>query len=160
MVHRERDATREDGCPPRLLVADDDSGFRRAVSFLLAGSGFKVTEARDGREAALALDASERDGLPFEILLLDLRMDGATGWEILRHSRESVAPGGAIPRVLLVTGFAAEADRARARREGASGLLIKPIPCEILLAEIERLGRIPRDIPAMRDLGAHLTTTG
>lgn len=149
-------AARQGGHQPRLLVADDDPAFRRAISFLLSGSGYEVTEAADGREALGALEASRREDAPFEMLLLDIRMAGATGWEILRRSRDLDPP----PRVLLVTGFAEEADTRRARREGASRLLVKPIPCEVLLAEISRLQRIPRDIPAIHDAGAHLTTTG
>ncbi len=149
-----------DGAAPRLLVADDDPGFRRAIAFLLAGSGFEVTEARDGREALRALEAARREGAPYEILLLDILMDGATGWQVLRHVRESDAPGEASPRVLLVTGRPGAGDRARARNEGAAGFLTKPIPAEDLLEAIARVQRIPRDIPAIRDAGVHLTTTG
>jgi len=146
--------------PSRLLVADDDPAFRRAVSFLLQGSGYDVTEAEDGRQAITALDHAWIEGRPFEILLLDIRMHGATGWEVLRHAREKVPGGCAIPRVLLVTGHIGESDFARARKEGASRLLLKPITAESLLKEIARLGRIPRDIPALHDSTGHLTTTG
>jgi two-component system sensor histidine kinase/response regulator len=147
-------------CRARLLVADDDPAFRRAISFLLNGSGYDVTEARDGREALRVLAASWREGAPFEILLLDIRMDGATGWQVLRQALDGTPPGEKTPRALLVTGFAEEMDFARARREGAARLLVKPISCEVLLAEIARLQRIPRDIPAIHDAGVHLTTTG
>ena|SRR5688572_5702778 len=156
MNEREADAA----APPRLLVADDDPGFRRAVAFLLVGSGFRVTEARDGREALRALEAARRDGAPFEILLLDIFMDGASGWQVLRHALDDVAPGEAPPRVLLMTGSPRNGDRARARSEGASGFLSKPIPATDLLDAIARVQRIPRDIPAIRDAGVHLTTTG
>jgi CheY-like chemotaxis protein len=152
--------TTDDGGRSRLLVADDDPAFRRAVSFLLQGSGYEVTEAADGREAIHALDAAWWEERPYEIALLDIRMHGATGWEILRHALDQAPPGGAIPRVVLVTGHIGESDFARARREGASALLLKPISAERLLKEIARLARIPRDIPAFRDASHQLTTTG
>jgi CheY-like chemotaxis protein len=110
--------TTDDGGRSRLLVADDDPAFRRAVSFLLQGSGYEVTEAADGREAIHALDAAWWEERPYEIALLDIRMHGATGWEILRHALDQAPPGGAIPRVVLVTGHIGESDFARARREG------------------------------------------
>ena len=146
--------------PPRLLVADDDPGFRKAVAFLLVGSGFEVTEARDGLEALRALEAARREGAPFEILLLDIFMDGASGWQVLHQALEGAAPGEAPPRVLLMTGSPHNGDRARARSEGASGFLSKPIPATELLDAIARVQRIPRDIPAIHDAGVHLTTTG
>lgn len=154
-------APRETGdTRPRLMVADDDPGFRRAISFLLVGSGYEVTEARDGREAIRALASSWRENSPFEILLLDIRMDGATGWEVLRQAIDGTPPGEKPPRAILVTGYATEEDHARAKREGAARLFVKPIACDVLLAEIQRLQRIPHDIPAIHDAGAHLSTTG
>jgi CheY-like chemotaxis protein len=145
---------------PRLMVADDDPGFRRAIAFLLVGSGYEVTEARDGREALRALASSWREGAPYEILVLDIRMDGADGWQVLRQAIDGTPPGEKPPRAILVTGFAAEEDYARARREGAARLFVKPIACDVLLQEIQRLQRIPRDIPATHDAGVHLSTTG
>ena len=160
MQRMKDDVAVDDAPKSRLLVADDDPAFRRAISFLLQGSGYEVTEAVDGASANTALDHAWLEGRPYEILLVDIRMQAVSGWDVLRHALREVPAGGVRPRVLLVTGFAGETDHARARREGASALLTKPISCEVLLREIRRVALIPRDIPAIHDASGHLTTTG
>ena len=154
--HEDVAAPPDDGVRPRLLVADGDPAFRRAVYYLLAGSGFEVTGVEDGRDAVLALDRSWREERPFEILLLELRIGEVSGWDVLRHARESVPGGRRIPRVLLVTGLVAAMDFGRARREGASGLLLKPVSCDALLAEVGRLERIPREVLPVNQRGVRM----
>jgi DNA-binding response OmpR family regulator len=85
---------------PHLLVAEDDDDFRHVLRTILERQGFEVTDVPDGR-AALSILASE-DARTIDGAVLDVRMPGATGLEVLRARRLANDP---IP-VILISGFA------------------------------------------------------
>ena len=108
----------------------------------------RVVTARDGKEAIALLEAAARRGLALDLLLLDIRMPGASGWEVLARSRELAPPGGSPPRALLMTGFSVELDIDRVTREGATGVLIKPISNRALVHEVRRVLSLPAGLAA------------
>jgi CheY-like chemotaxis protein len=122
-----------------ILIADDDAPFRSLAAIVIRGAGYAVTEARDGNEAKEKIAAGS-----FELLLLDIRMPGASGWEILKWLVGEAVPGKGPPRVLMMTGLTTEFDLDRLKREGAHGMLIKPFQNEDLLAEVRRILSLPR----------------
>ncbi|MCS7049683.1 MAG: hybrid sensor histidine kinase/response regulator [Verrucomicrobiae bacterium] len=81
----------------RILVADDDPGFREVLRCALSSEGYQLDEASNGTEVIAKLDASRPD-----LLLLDLRMPDVDGWAVLRHiaSRPELQDC----RVLVITG--------------------------------------------------------
>jgi CheY-like chemotaxis protein len=123
----------------RILIADDDGPFRSLAAIVVRGAGYAVTEARDGAEAIQKLDAAD-----FDLLLLDIRMPGASGWEILKHIVANGSPEAPPPRVLMMTGLTTEFDLDRLKREGAYGMLIKPFQNDDLLTEVKRILALPR----------------
>ncbi len=133
---------------PRVLVADDDPSCLTVYRLLLEQSGMRVVTARDGKEAIALLEAAARRGLALDLLLLDIRMPGASGWEVLARSRELAPPGGSPPRALLMTGFSVELDIDRVTREGATGVLIKPISNRALVHEVRRVLSLPAGLAA------------
>ncbi|MCK6481207.1 MAG: response regulator [Planctomycetaceae bacterium] len=122
-----------------VLIADDDAPFRSLAAIILRGAGYVVTEARDGNEAKAKIE-----GGSFELLLLDIRMPGSSGWEVLKWLISRSSPGNEPPRVLMMTGLTTEFDLDRLKREGAHGMLIKPFQNEDLLAEVRRILSLPR----------------
>ena len=62
----------------RLLVVDDDHAFRRSTAALLRADGHEVDVAADASAAVEALRART-----YDLVLLDLRMPGMDGWELL-----------------------------------------------------------------------------
>ncbi|MCK6480385.1 MAG: response regulator [Planctomycetes bacterium] len=130
---------------PRVLVAEDDPSWRAVCQLLLEQAGMRVTTARDGGEAISVIEAAAREGVHYDLLLLDIRMPVASGWDVLRRSREVTPPGAHPPRVLLMTGFSVDLDIDRVNREGASSVLIKPISNTVLLFEIGRTFSAPRE---------------
>ncbi len=130
---------------PRILVADDDLAFLKALGVILKASGFEVTSVTSGDHAVLAHEVSLVARKPFDLLVLDIRMPGASGWEVLRHVREHTPAGDRPPRILLMTGFTVELDLDRVRREGADGILCKPFVLTALVKEIRRVLSIPSD---------------
>jgi CheY-like chemotaxis protein len=129
--------------PASILLADDDPSILGTLGFALRAVGYRVEPAVDGT-AALAAVERER----FDLLVLDVLMPGATGWEVLSHAVE-VAPAGAPrPRAILMTGFNQEyvVDLMVLRQEGVSAMLLKPFPASTMLDEVARslAGPAPR----------------
>lgn len=112
----------------RVLLVDDDVGFRAAVRALLELEAFEVEEAGDGAAAIAALSA----GGPFCLVLLDVRMPAPDGWEVYRWIR-SLDRFGGLP-VIMVTAWPTE----RAPVEPMPPLLRKPFPPDELLLAAER----------------------
>lgn len=66
----------------RILIADDEEDFRKAIAEVLRGRGYEVWECATV-PAGMALLAEK----PFEIVLSDLRMPGGMGTELLAEAR-------------------------------------------------------------------------
>jgi len=104
----------------RVLLADDNRDAVDITRELLALRGHAVEVAHDGR-AALALALAR---LP-DVALLDIGMPGMNGYELAAALRS--LPGGAGVRLVAVTGWGTEQDRARTRAAGFDLHLTKPI---------------------------------
>ncbi len=119
------DAQRE--ARPTLLLVDDDEVFRERLGRALRERGFDVTTAPGGEEA---LACARRDAPEFAVV--DLRMPGATGIEVLEALR-AVDPA---TRVLVLTGYGSIATAVEATRRGAVGYLSKPADADEVVAAL------------------------
>jgi two-component system OmpR family response regulator len=116
---------------PHVLVVDDDLAVRQLVSEYLAQNDFRVSEAASGAELMGAFRAQVVD-----LVLLDLRLPGEDGMQLLRQLRaESQLP------VIILTGRAEEADRVMGLESGADDYLTKPFSPRELLARIRTVLR-------------------
>ena len=104
--------------PIRVVAIDDDEGMRFLVRHCLLAPHFEVREAVNGEEG-LALIRSE---LP-DVILLDLLMPDADGYEVLRRLREREDTR-KIP-IMVVTSAALDADARQRLLEQADGFLPK-----------------------------------
>lgn len=119
-----------------VLIVDDVPGFRLLLRMAIAReSGLKVVgEAADGREA---IDRA-RDLQP-DLVLLDLAMPVMDGFEALPQILEA-SPGS---RVLVLSGFEADAMESRARSLGAGGYVEKGAEPEEIIAGLIALADAP-----------------
>ena len=104
-----------------LLFVDDEPLVRRGLQSLVdwKAQGFSVQgEAGDGEEALEALLSLRPD-----IVLLDVRMPGMSGVEVMRRAREAGFRG----KFILLTGYAEFAYARAAIRCGATDYLLKPV---------------------------------
>lgn len=113
---------------PHVLVIDDDTQMLDAVQSSLAGNGYGVAAVSSGAEAFDEIAAHRPD-----VILLDLRMPGMDGWEVLNRVR---ALGLDIPVVLMTADTRARDD---AERLGMAGFLAKPFAFDDLLATVGRV---------------------
>ncbi|MFT3917699.1 MAG: sigma-54 dependent transcriptional regulator [Anaeromyxobacteraceae bacterium] len=101
---------------PRVLVVDDKENLRNLLVRVL-GETCEVTAAEDGARALALLASAE-----FDVVLTDLRMPGADGFDVLR----AAAARPAAPEVVMMTAYATVGDAVRAMKLGAYDYLEKP----------------------------------
>jgi CheY-like chemotaxis protein len=113
-----------------VIIADDEPSVRLLVHATIGADNFNVVEAVDGDEA-WSLIQEHRPSL----VLLDVRMPGRTGLEILDAIRAD--PSFADTKVILLTASAMESDVAAGLAAGADFYLTKPFSPRDLLARLD-----------------------
>jgi len=115
----------------RVLVVDDDAGFRAFAQVLLERAGLTVEAAADGSAALDAVRLAEP-----HLVLLDVCLPGASGYEVLRELRDRC--GDALP-IIFISGERVDAlDRVAGLLLGADDYLVKPFDPDELLARVRR----------------------
>jgi DNA-binding NtrC family response regulator len=115
---------------PTVLIVDDDAALRRAVATALTDLGHDAAQAENGGAALTWLSRHRADAV-----LLDLRMPGMDGLEVLRRIR---ARDDTLP-VVIVTAVPTSTNTIEAMRLGAADHLAKPVGREELRALLDRV---------------------
>jgi two-component system response regulator AtoC len=115
-----------------ILLADDEEGILKTLGHALREDGHQVTATTSGAEATRLL--SER---PFDVLVVDHRMPGRTGLEIIRDLAATV-PESERPQVLMMTAHATVENAIEAMKLGAYDYLQKPFEVDELLVAVRR----------------------
>jgi DNA-binding NtrC family response regulator len=110
--------------PIKILIVDDEERFRITLGKLLASHGLSVKDVGSGQEA---LDELARE--PYDIVLLDVKMPGMSGTEVLPRIK---ALDPAI-EVIVLTGHASVDIAAELIAHGAADYLVKPYRIQELL---------------------------
>lgn len=115
--------------PSRVLLVDDEREFVQTLSerLLLRDMGSAV--AYDGESALEMLREDEP-----EVMILDLKMPGIDGMEVLRRVKETQPE----IEVIILTGHGNETDRETCMRMGAFAYLQKPVDIDILSETMQR----------------------
>ncbi|MGH7285265.1 MAG: hybrid sensor histidine kinase/response regulator [Polyangiaceae bacterium] len=116
-----------------VLVVDDDEDGRALLAAILSRCGATVRVAPSIHEAILELEKQ----LP-DVLLSDIGMPGADGYELIRHVRALQKTDRRLPAIAL-TAYSSQRDRERALREGFDDHLPKPVDIDALATTIERV---------------------
>jgi DNA-binding NtrC family response regulator len=106
----------------RVLVIDDDAAFRFAMVKALSRRGFAASEAPSGEAALRELCGPSAP----EAALLDLRMGGIDGLEVLRRCPHTAT------RIVVLTGHGTVEAAVDAMKLGAFSFLEKPVDAELL----------------------------
>lgn len=115
----------------RVLVVDDDAQMLRAIRTALSARGYEVLTAGTG-ENALALAAEES----LDLLLLDLRLPGIEGHDVIRRLRAwSELP------VIVVSVQESQEEKVAALDAGADDYITKPFGMKELLARMRAVRR-------------------
>lgn len=125
----------EEQTTPRVLLVDDDEDARLLMRSLLEGEDYEVREAEDGHKA---MDILKVDP-DFSLVILDLRMPGMDGREVLNLIRGSVDTA-ALP-VLIRTGVGTPKDEAELLDAGADDFMAKSVDSARFLARVKAIIR-------------------
>jgi two-component system NtrC family response regulator len=115
-----------------ILLADDEEGILKTLGRALREDGHQVTATTSASEAGRLL--AER---PFDVLVVDHRMPGRTGLELIRDLAANV-PEPERPQVLMMTAHATVENAIEAMKLGAYDYLQKPFEVDELLVAVRR----------------------
>ena len=112
----------------KVLLADDEEEFVKALAERLKMRDLRSDTVLDGEEALSYVEDQEPD-----VMVLDLKMPGIDGMEVLRQVRQ------AYPKiqVIILTGHGTEKDEEEAKRLGAFDYLEKPVNLDVLVKKMK-----------------------
>ncbi|MCA1815081.1 MAG: sigma-54 dependent transcriptional regulator [Acidobacteria bacterium] len=112
-----------------VLVVDDDPLLRKLVTEQLSRSGFDASSAASGEEALASLQATD-----YDVVLMDIRMNGMSGLDTLRGIRKLEDA----PEVIMLTADTSLGTGLEAMRLGAYDYLTKPSTLDEMEAVIRK----------------------
>ena len=113
-----------------ILVIDDESEMRSALSHALIRNGFSVESAASGMDALVRI---KKD--PFSLVITDIKMPEMSGMEVLGAVKK-LTPG--IP-VIVITAYGSIHNAVEAMQAGAADYLLKPFSFETLNATVKKV---------------------
>lgn len=123
-------AARTDRAQLRALVVDDERQVRVACEAIARSAGFLATSVGSGAEALQAV-AHE----PFDVVLMDVRMPGASGLDLL----ETLLVQSPASYVVMMTGYASVESAVEAMKKGAYHYIRKPFHIDELRIVLQRI---------------------
>jgi two-component system, OmpR family, alkaline phosphatase synthesis response regulator PhoP len=130
-----------------ILLVEDDQALRNMLEIRLRAEGYVVDIAKDGLEGL-----QKATNLPFDLIILDVRMPYRNGFEVCRDVRQE---GMATP-ILILTVKDQVFDKVVGLNLGADDYMTKPFEAAELIARIQAiLRRVPVRIgPRVHDFGS------
>ncbi len=114
----------------KLLIVEDEKAIANLIHLNLSACGYQCTTVMDGLEAADLIEAEQ-----FDLILLDIMLPGADGYELMDQIRPTGTP------VIFITAMGSVNDRVRGLRAGADDYLVKPFEIVELVARVESVLR-------------------
>ena len=112
------------GTQLRALVADDSSAVRGYMQRILTAQGFSCTVASGGFEAVRCVENALKAGDPYNVVFLDLRMEGMDGIETAQKIRGT---GHVQAIVMMASAYERQRAETEAQAAGIDGFLPKPV---------------------------------
>ncbi len=115
-----------------ILAVDDSASMRMMLSFTLQESGYRVIEAKDGRDGLAKLQSEKVD-----MVITDLNMPHMDGISLIHSVRQH--PASKFTPVIMLTTESHDLRKKEARAAGATGWITKPFLPEQLLAVVRKV---------------------
>jgi DNA-binding NtrC family response regulator len=112
----------------RILVIDDEGVICDACRLVLTEKGYEVEHCLTGLDGLRAIQSGS-----FDVILLDMKLADMDGMEIL----QTLQGKGAVPCVIVMTGYATMANAVQTMKLGAADYLAKPFTDDELISTIE-----------------------
>jgi len=130
----------------RILVVDDDVSILKVLQMRLESEHYAVVTASETEEARKKIDEED-----FDIALLDLRLAGASGIDLMKRLRDVDAD---LP-VIILTAYGTIESAVEAMKEGAYSYLTKPFDYRELLVQIRNgieKSKLSREVKRLRSM--------
>lgn len=114
----------------RVLIVDNEKPICDLIDLNLSAAGYRCSAVQDGMEAIRRIETE-----PFDLILLDVMLPGADGYDIMEYIRPLGIP------VIFITARHEVRDRVRGLRLGADDYLVKPFEIVELMARVEAVLR-------------------
>ncbi len=121
---------KQDGPGRRILVVDDEPGFREILRACVEGRRCEVETARDAAEAMALLEQRH-----YDLVVTDIVMPGLSGLNLLEKVR-TMCPGTA---VIITTGFGTVETAVYAMKRGAADFILKPFRLDVIESRIREV---------------------
>ena len=127
----------------RILIVEDEKPISNLIRMSLTRAGYHCSCVYDGIAAADLLETGE----PFDLILLDVMLPGADGFELMSYIRPLGVP------VIFITAKNSVNDRVKGLRMGAEDYLVKPFEIIELLARVEVVLRRYHKLDSVIEVG-------
>ena len=114
------------------MLAEDGPDNQRLVSFVLRKHGAEMTVAENGQLAVDCATAAMADGVPFDLVLMDMQMPVLDGYQATARLRKAGFTG----PIIALTAHAMPEDRQRCLDAGCDDYIPKPIVAADLVARV------------------------
>jgi two-component system chemotaxis response regulator CheY len=119
-----------------ILVVDDSTTLRASVQFALTAEGYKVAEAKDGKDGLAVLQNIRSQGDQVSMIISDINMPNMDGITFIKEVKKT--PFKFTP-ILVLTTESQETKKMEGKDAGATGWLVKPFKSAQLLQVIKKL---------------------
>ena len=126
----------------RILIVEDEQAIASLLRLSLTKAGYSAVCVYDGISAADLLE-KER----FDLILLDIMLPGASGYDLMEYIRPLETP------VIFITAKNSVDDRVRGLRMGADDYIVKPFEIVELLARVETVLRRYNKVQSVIEIG-------
>ena len=126
----------------RILIVEDERPIARLIDWNLTDCGYACTQVHDGLAAADLIETE-----CFDLILLDIMLPGADGFELMDQIRPTGTP------VIFITARSGVSDRVRGLRAGADDYLLKPFELVELIARVESVLRRAGKVEERYEIG-------
>lgn len=114
----------------KVLIVDDEKPICDLIDLNLSSVGYRCVSVQDGLEAIRMIESQE-----FDLILLDIMLPGADGYEVIDYIRPLGIP------VIFITAKYEVKDRVKGLKLGADDYLVKPFEVVELVARVEAVLR-------------------
>lgn len=126
----------------KILIVEDEQAIASLLQLSLSKAGYSTVCVYDGISAADLLDKDH-----FDLVLLDIMLPGASGYELMEYIRPLELP------VIFITAKNSVDDRVRGLRMGADDYIVKPFELVELLARVESVLRRYNKVQSQIEIG-------